>query len=131
MDPRGIVDARSDPQRFGALVKNACLAHAWNAGQKVSYWREEPLEVDAVLEGSWGSFAVEVKTGSFQASELRALLELVRRYPHLQPLVVCNASGLATAERAGVEAVTWQEFLLDGPPRASSRGRAGTPKIGR
>jgi len=24
----------------------------------VSYWREEPLEVDGVLEGSWGSWVV-------------------------------------------------------------------------
>ncbi|MGQ0503696.1 MAG: hypothetical protein ACT4TC_00075, partial [Myxococcaceae bacterium] len=42
------------------------MAHAWNDGQKVSYWREEPLEVDSVLEGSWGSWAVEIKTGSFR-----------------------------------------------------------------
>lgn len=119
MDPRGIADARSDPGRFGAWVENACLAHAWNAGQRVSYWREEPLEVDGVLEGSWGSWAVEVKTGGFQTRELEGLLELVRRHPDLRPLVICDDPGRAAAERAGVQAIAWQEFLLGGPPGAS------------
>jgi hypothetical protein len=36
--------------------------------------------------------------------------------PRLEPLVVCGAGGLATAARAGIRAVTWQEFLLEGPP---------------
>src|SRR5690606_30790311 len=62
-DPRGSPDAEGEPDRFGAWVENACLAHAWNAGQRVMYWREEPHEVDGVLEGSWGSWAIEVKTG--------------------------------------------------------------------
>jgi hypothetical protein len=114
VDPQGIADA-GDPKRFGTWVENACLAHAWNSGQHVSYWREEPLEVDGVVEGSWGSWAIEVKTGGFQTSDLKGLLELVRRQPSLRPLVVCDRSGLAAAERAGVQAITWQEFLLQGP----------------
>ena len=117
MDPQGPVDGEKDPRRFGAWVENACLAHAWSSGQQVSYWREEPLEVDGVLEGSWGSWAVEVKTGGFQPSDLKGLLELTRRYPELRPLVVCDIAGRAAAERAGVQSITWQEFLLRGPPR--------------
>lgn len=119
VDPKGIPDARSDPRRFGAWVENACLAHAWNSGQNVSYWREEPLEVDGILEGSWGRWAVEVKTGSLQMSDLKALLELTRRHPELRPLLLCDDSGRATAERAGVQAISWQEFLLSGPPKMS------------
>ncbi len=119
MDPRGIADAHSDPKRFGAWVENACLAHAWNAGQRVSYWREEPLEVDGVFEGSWGMWAVEVKTGGFHMGELKALLELVRRHPELRPLVICDDSGRASVERAGIQAIAWQEFLLSGPPGTS------------
>ncbi len=118
MDPQGIADPGSDPKRFGAWLENACLAHAWNAGQRVSYWREEPLEVDGVFEGSWGRWAVEVKSGPFQTSELRALMELVRRHPELRPLVICSESGRASAERAGVQAVSWQQFLLSRPPEA-------------
>ena len=116
MDPQGIADASSDPKRFGAWVENACLAHAWNAGQQVSYWREEPLEVDGVFEGSWGRWAVEVKSGPFQVNELKALLELVRRHSELRPLVICDDSGRASAERAGVQAISWRRFLLSGPP---------------
>jgi len=119
MDPGGIPDARTDPARFGALVENACLAHAWNCGQRVSYWREEPLEVDGVLEGSWGRWAVEVKTGAFRPGELKPLLELVRRHPELRPLVVCDESSRAGAERSGVQSISWQQFLLGGPPGAS------------
>jgi hypothetical protein len=104
-----------DPATLGAWVENACLAHAWSAGQRVSYWREEPLEVDGVLEGSWGRWALEVKTGRFQPGDLRGLLEFTRRHPAFRPLVVCSEPGLAVAERAGVAAMTWQDFLLDGP----------------
>lgn len=120
MDPKGIPEPLADPKRFGAWVENACLAYAWNSGQAVSYWREEPLEVDGVLEGSWGSWAIEVKTGGLQMSDLKALLELVRRHPELRPLVICDRQGLATAERAGVPATTWQAYLLDGPPKRTS-----------
>jgi predicted AAA+ superfamily ATPase len=118
MDPKGIADPALDQQRFGAWVENACLAHAWNAGQQVSYWREEPLEVDGVFEGSWGRWAVEVKSGPFQMSELQALLELVRRHAELRPLVICDDAGRASAKRAGVQAVSWQQFLLSGPSGA-------------
>ena len=38
----------TEPERWGRWVENACLAHAWNAGQQVSYWRAEPYEVDMI-----------------------------------------------------------------------------------
>jgi hypothetical protein len=120
--PDGVAGAGSDPARFGTWVENACLAHAWNAGQQVHYWREEPYEVDGVLEGSWGAWVVEVKTGKFQMTDLRGLLEFARRFPKFKPLVICNADARATAERAGVLAMTWQEYLLDGPDGAAGRG---------
>lgn len=118
MAPEAIEQGSADPARFGAWVENACLAHAWNAGQRVSYWREEPLEIDAVFEGSWGAWAVEVKTGKFQMAELKALLEFVRRNPKFHPLVICADAGRPVAERAGARSTTWQQFLLGGPPDA-------------
>ena len=83
-DAQGPPSPATDPARFGAWVENACLAHAWNAGQQLRYWREEPLEVDAVIDGSWGSWAIEVKTGGVDPARLRGLAEFTRRFPTLQ-----------------------------------------------
>lgn len=116
VDPRGSPDASADPARFGAWVENACLAHAWNAGQSVTYWREEPLEVDAVIEGSWGAWVLEVKTGAVAASDLRGLGEFTRRFPKYRPLVLCDGQSATTVRRAGFSAMSWQQFLLNGPP---------------
>jgi len=57
MHPDGPPDPAKEPPRFGAWVENACLAFAVNQGQRVRYWREAPLEIDAVFEGSWGHWA--------------------------------------------------------------------------
>jgi predicted AAA+ superfamily ATPase len=118
-DPRGIADRQADPRRFGAWVENACLAFAWNAGQEVHYWREEPFEVDAIIDGSWGPWAVEVKTGAFSTGDLRGLLEFVRRFPAFRPLVACDGAQRAVAERAGISTIDWHDFLLRGPEQAS------------
>jgi len=114
-DPQGPPAPAADPARFGAWVENACLAHAWNAGQQLRYWREEPLEVDAVIDGSWGSWAIEVKTGGVDFARLRGLAEFTRRFPRYRPLVVCDAAGIETVRRAGLPARLWTDFLLAGP----------------
>ena len=80
----------------------------------MTYWREEPLEVDGVLEGSGGSWAIEVKTGPFGSADVRGLLEFTRRFPRYQPLVLCDASALPAAARIGVPAMSWKRFLLEG-----------------
>lgn len=118
VDPRGPPEPDADPARYGAWVENACLAHAWNAGQQVSYWREEPLEVDAILDGSWGAWALEVKTGRFTSQDLVGLLEFTRRHARFRPLVVCDAAHLPVALAAGAHALRWQDFLLRGPAAA-------------
>ncbi len=69
MHPKGPPDPAREPGRFGMWVENACLAFALNQGQRVTYWREEPWEIDAVLEGSWGQWAVEVKTSAFTSQD--------------------------------------------------------------
>jgi len=117
-DPRGPPDHEGDPERFGAWVENACLSRAWNAGQRVAYWREEPWEVDGILEGSWGRWAIEVKTGNVEANDLRGLLECTRRFPAYRPLLVGGSRAHGAAQRASVAFTTWSDFLLDGPPRS-------------
>lgn len=115
-DPAGSPERSTDPARYGRWVENACLAHAWNMGQRVSYWREEPLEVDGVIEGSWGAWVVEVKTGGFGAQDLRGLLEFARRHPRFTPIVLTDGPGRIVAERAGVASLLWQEFLCSRGP---------------
>lgn len=112
--PLGSPDVESDPARFGHWLENACLAHAWNAGQRVLYWREEPLEVDGVIEGSWGRWAIEIKSGDVQMAELRGLLEFHRRFPEFRPVLVGTKSARGVAERAGVEFVEWHDYLSSG-----------------
>jgi predicted AAA+ superfamily ATPase len=103
--------------RWGSWVENACLAHAWNRGQGVYYWREEPLEVDGVFVGSWGKWAVEVKTGNFALRDLGGLLEFCRRYPEFQPLALCPRDR-AGDSISGVRLMYWGDFLLGEPPSA-------------
>lgn len=114
-DPLGTPDPKRDPARFGAWLENACLAHACNAGQQVSYWREEPLEVDAIIDGSWGKWAVEVKSGHVQASDLRGLLEFHRRHPKFKPLLIGEESARPAAERIGIAFLPWREYLVRSP----------------
>ena len=114
----GILDPVREPERFGFLVENACLAFAINQGQQVSYWREEPLEVDAIFEGSWGKWAVEVKTGRFDMPDLRGLLEFCRRHPAFKPLVITAPGDEESARRHGIESINWVDFLIGGPPAA-------------
>ena len=126
--PNGAPDPSSEPERFGFWVENACLAFAVNQGQQVWYWREEPLEIDAVFDGSWGKWAVEVKTGRFDVQALRGLLEFCRRNSAFTPLVISRPGDQDTARRHGIESISWEDFLLGGPPTVegglSSRSKA-------
>jgi len=49
-------------------------------------------------------------------NDLKGLLEFTRRHPKFRPLVVCGAKGDAAAESAGIPAISWREFLVNGPP---------------
>jgi predicted AAA+ superfamily ATPase len=114
--PHGAPTPSTDPAGFGAWVENACLAHAWNSGQSLRYWREEPLEVDAVLDGSWGRWVLEVKTGVVSAGDLKGIAEFTRRFPDYRPLVLCDPGARPAVERSGLRWLDWREFLLEGPP---------------
>lgn len=115
MHPDGPPDPAREPERFGFWVENACLAFAVNQGQGVTYWREEPLEIDAVFDGSWGKWAVEVKTGKFDIQVLRKLLEFCRRHPEFKPLVICAPGSEETARRHGISSISWEDFLMINP----------------
>lgn len=116
VDPRGAPNPHLETERFGIWVENACLAFAWNSGQHVSYWREEPLEIDGVLEGSWGSWAIEITLGKVDNQCIRGLLEFNRQYPKYRPLIICAEKELTACKRFAIPCITWQEFLWQGPP---------------
>ena len=104
---------KKDSVRWGKYVENACLSHAWNSGQQVYYWREEPLEVDGVFIGAWGKWAVEVKTGPYTYRDLGGLTEFCRRYPEFKPLVICDANHVSVAAQVNVKCLSWNKFLLN------------------
>lgn len=112
--PDGAPDAINEPDRWSRWVENACLAFAISQGQQVRYWREETLEVDAVIDGTWGQWAIEVRTTPFTDLDLRGLSVFVKRYPDYRPLVITTASHLDVARRAGFAAVKWGSFLMKG-----------------
>lgn len=105
---------QTDPGRWGRWVENACLAHAWNAGQEVYYWRAEPWEVDGVLQGDWGRWIVEVKTGRYTVADLKGLAVATTKFPDFSPVVICDPGEESVAESAGFRAVAWPEYLLKG-----------------
>lgn len=109
-----VAETGSKAESSGRLIENACIAFAINAGQTARYWREEPLEVDAVLDGAWGKWAIEIKTGSYTSGDLAGLLEFVRRFRSYRPLVICHDADLTIAQRAGVSSLPWTEFLWSG-----------------
>ncbi len=117
--PNGPPDPAREPARWGAWIENACLASAINQGQRVTYWREEPLEVDAVVEGSWGRWAFEIKAGRFDRRDLAGLLEFCRRHPSFRPLVVTRPGDEEAVRRFGLPAIAWVDFLTAGPMSAS------------
>jgi len=110
IDPLGIPKRDRDPARFGAWVENACLSHAWNAGQQVRYWREEPLDVDGIVDGGWGKWAIEVKTGTISAFDLRGIAEFTRRHPDYRALVLCDSAQDAAVQRLGLDGCRGSTF---------------------
>jgi len=104
----------ADPINWGRWVENACMAYGVGCEQTVHYWREEPLEVDAVLSGSWGNWAVEIKTGEYTSRDLIGLLEFCRRYPDHRPLVLCDEAHTDIARKLGLDVLSWGEFLWRG-----------------
>jgi hypothetical protein len=105
--------AQSLPDVWGRWVENACLGYAIGCEQTVGYWREEPLEVDAIIDGSWGKWAVEIKTGEYGSRDLVGLLEFHRRRPEYRPVILCDERHVDIGARVGLDVVPWAEFLWD------------------
>lgn len=105
---------QTNPRVWGHWLENACIAYAVNAGDRVSYWREEPLEVDMVVDGVDGKWAIEVKSGEFTSYDLQGLMTFTARHPDYRPLVIGEERFRDQATRAGVAFLRWQDYLLGG-----------------
>jgi predicted AAA+ superfamily ATPase len=104
----------TSPRVWGHWLENACIAYAVNAGYRVSYWREEPLEVDMVIEGDDGTWAIEVKSGEFTGYDLIGLMTFSARHRDYRPLVIGDERFKDSARKAGVSFIRWQDYLLGG-----------------
>jgi predicted AAA+ superfamily ATPase len=107
----------TDPRTWGRWLENACLARAINDGHRVTYWREENLEVDMIVSGETGKWAIEVKSGDFTVRDLIGVSEFHRRHPDYQPLVIGDAAYRYAADQASLSFLPWQAYLLDGLPQ--------------
>lgn len=87
-----------------------------NQNQQVTYWREEPLEVNGIFEGSQGRWAVEIKTAHFTGSDLRGLFEFCRHFPEFRSLALTAPGDEDAAKKHGVLSLSWVDFLIAGLP---------------
>jgi hypothetical protein len=67
-------------------------------------WREEPLEVDGVVQGRSGAWAVGIKTSAFDRRDLTGLLG--------------SRGDEVMARRLGLDAISWVDFRAAGFPAA-------------
>lgn len=102
---------KKNPHQWGRRVENNCLAYAINRGEKVTYWREEPWEVDGIFEGKRGKWLVEVKTGSYTQHNLVGLSKAASKFQNFEPLVLCDPGEEKTARAAGFKTLAWTQFL--------------------
>ncbi len=106
---------KSNPERWGRWVENACLAHALNSDREVFYWREEPWEVDAVIPDGKTGRLIEVKTGRYTGEDLRGLAYATKKFPGFEPLVLCDPGEEKVARAAGFSALAWSDYLANIP----------------
>ena len=109
--PRGPLD--SDEEAEGPALETLLLQHlrAWNdygnLGYSISYWRTPGgEEVDFVLYGKRGFFAVEVKRSArIRAEDLKGLLQFHRYYPQANSF--CFTRGRADGMKVGSKSCLW------------------------
>ena len=102
--------AQADRTFWGRLVESAVGAHLFNSATsniKLRYWREEPHEVDFVLQRGPTLTAIEVKSGR-QRSNISGLNEFAERFETTRTLLV-GAGGVPLNEFLSQPAGHWLE----------------------
>ena len=115
--PAGLLDTGGDIE--GAALEGLVLQHlrGWigygNVDCRVYFWRTRGgSEVDFVLYGAAGFWAIEVKNGrSLRPADLRGIRAFHQDYPEATPLVLYR--GTDTVQRDGVRCMPVDRFLRD------------------
>ncbi|MEI6520964.1 MAG: AAA family ATPase [bacterium] len=108
--------AEKDPIQWGHWLENACIAATVNAGFQVSYWREEPYEIDMAVIENGNRWAIEIKSGKFTMHDLQGLLTFVTRYKYFRPLIIGEENCRNIAESNGIDFIRWQDYLFKAFP---------------
>ena len=97
-------------------LENVYIALVWNAGQGVSYGRQEREGADVVSSRSWGHRAINIKTGRVRTRDLAGLFAFAAQHRKCPPLLVCNPGEERAAYGAGIAGTAWKQSLMAGPP---------------
>ena len=103
--------ARSDRTFWGRLVKSAVGAHLHNTREvpmRLSYWRDDPHEVDFVLSQGPQVLAIEVKSGR-RVLSVPGLAAFKEKYPNSRTLPVNSTGGVPLNEFMAQPASFWLE----------------------
>jgi uncharacterized protein len=128
--PRGPLDRPDEID--GAALEGLVAQHlrAWIAytgsDDQLYFWRTRSgVEVDFVVYGESGFFAIEVKnSGTVRTADLRGLRAFVQDYPECRPLFLYRGSD--TLEIDGISCIPVEEFLTRLSPGVPIVGGEGT-----
>ncbi len=101
--------ARADRTFWGRLLESAVGAHLHNTldvSMRLSYWRDDPFEVDFVLSQGPRVLGIEVKS-SARARSLPGLAEFRKRFPRARTLLVGGRGGVPPNEFLSRDALWW------------------------
>ncbi len=102
------IENEINQERFGRYFENAIGARFIEAGWDTYYWKHRDDEVDFIVIGPENQkWAVEVKVGKTNQTELRGLFAFCKAHPEFEPKIV----SLLDPQIAGVERLDPQEIL--------------------
>ena len=103
--------ARADRTFWGRLVESAVGAHLHNTldiSMRLSYWRDDPFEVDFVLSQGPRVLGIEVKS-SGRVRSLPGLAEFRKRFSRARTMLVGGRGGVPLNEFLAQPASFWLE----------------------
>ncbi len=104
-------EARADRTFWGRVVESAVGAHIHNTlepGVLLSYWRDDPHEVDFVISQGPRVIGFEIKSG-WRARSTRGLTVFKERFRRARTLLVGGRGGIPVSEFLGLPAPDWLE----------------------